>query len=103
MFKQAVVVLSLLCVAFAAVAVEEIPNKLGEKEGCHDHDKGELVPFGTWVTSTTGCAEFQCERDGSWRGLGCPSVAAMPPCYVEEDPSRPFPDCCPTARCPGDN
>ncbi|XP_023950514.2 uncharacterized protein LOC112054835 [Bicyclus anynana] len=102
MLKQAVVFLSILYVAYAALALaklEEKPKKFKEVEGCYISELDAVIAFGKSSPAKSRCMEYRCGKTYV-QFASCGAVGASPPCYVVEDPTLPYPGCCPNIECP---
>ncbi|KAH8295585.1 hypothetical protein KR018_006226 [Drosophila ironensis] len=45
------------------------------------------------------CIKYSCEGPGKLQATTCPSVAALKPCKMVSDVSKPYPECCPRFDC----
>ncbi|XP_045760420.1 venom toxin OcyC11 isoform X2 [Maniola jurtina] len=101
MLKETVVLLSLVCVAFAAVGLaplEEKPKRFEGTEGCYISKLDAVIPFGKAAPSKDSCMEYRCGKTRV-RLVTCGTVVVTPPCYTVQDLSKPYPECCPQMRC----
>ncbi|XP_045760422.1 uncharacterized protein LOC123864177 isoform X3 [Maniola jurtina] len=101
MLKETVVLLSLVCVAFAAVGLaplEEKPKRFEGIEGCYIKELDAVVPFGKAAPSKTGCMEYRCGKT-MVEFVTCGTVMVLPPCYKVRDETKTYPACCASIRC----
>ncbi|XP_050499352.1 venom peptide HsVx1-like isoform X2 [Diabrotica virgifera virgifera] len=86
-----VVALCLFCVTVTVYAVTECPSY---------HGVG-VLKVGEEKTVPGTCTLAICNEDGGISKKACSEFIEPPNCeYVPEDLSKPYPECCPTFRCP---
>jgi len=70
---------------------------------CIDDVTGHPYKVSVTWPMTDMCGQKSCEEHGDKLYITyttCGLVQVSPECYIEEDLSRPYPDCCPQVVCP---
>ncbi|XP_039496955.1 uncharacterized protein LOC120455129 [Drosophila santomea] len=60
---------------------------------------GHKFNAGEKYTPEGRCLQYTCAGRNAVTAVGCPAVASLKPCKMEEDLSKPFPGCCPYFNC----
>ncbi|XP_067000002.2 U-scoloptoxin(16)-Sm1a [Anabrus simplex] len=95
---------TLLFRSVAAVLREEIvPPHPKYPHHCYDAKTDEAHPVSSMWFRPGECAQFFCDTYQPYYMIvsyGCPDPpSAHPSCKIVNDPSVPFPDCCPQVEC----
>ncbi|EDX17618.1 uncharacterized protein LOC6725653 [Drosophila simulans] len=60
---------------------------------------GHQFKTGEKYTPEGRCLQYTCKGPKQVTALGCPAIASLRPCKMEEDLSKPYPGCCPKFNC----
>ncbi|XP_049787833.1 venom toxin OcyC11 [Schistocerca cancellata] len=89
----------LLAAVHAEVSIEivtECPHHPGQ---CFHSKTGNFYKSGEKWLVPGECVEYSCSFPHI-KHVGCGAVGTSPPCEVVRDTSKPYPECCPTVKCP---
>ncbi|XP_022826907.1 uncharacterized protein LOC111356683 [Spodoptera litura] len=76
------------------------PAALAHKEGCYIEEINDVIPFGRSVT-VGHCTQVICGE--KWMSYFTCSTGSVdiPNCYMVQDLSKNYPECCPKIQCSG--
>ncbi|XP_049831895.1 venom toxin OcyC11 isoform X2 [Schistocerca gregaria] len=89
----------LLAAAYAAVNIEIVTESQHHPGQCFHSKTGNFYKNGEKWLVPGECVEYSCSFPHI-NGVGCGTVGTSPPCQVVKDTSKPYPECCPTVKCP---
>ncbi|CAG9788304.1 unnamed protein product [Diatraea saccharalis] len=80
-----------------------IPKEFEGKEGCYVKEINNVVPYGSVVNPIGYCYRIVCGPMMNYAGCGA-VLTNNGKCHkTKVDLSKPYPDCCPTIKCDGNN
>ncbi|KAJ8720366.1 hypothetical protein PYW07_012409 [Mythimna separata] len=107
MLSKIIILAFVVGTATAAVSFEELPAKpceLAHKEGCYVKMIDDVIPYGSTRDPLGTCVRIQCSTSGI-QYMTCGVLFNKDPkChFTNKDVSKPYPNCCPNAKCDLDN